>query len=217
MQFADQPLSELAIKLPMATEIFRKNRLDFCCGGKQTLREACVKRNLDLNALVKQLEGLTPKDDPTFSEMPLDKMTFYIVDRYHNDLRRRFPELLALSQKVEQVHAEHSACPTGLFSLLSDMHNEMLMHMLKEENVLFPMIQNGAGHNAFMPIKVMNAEHESHGKQLEEAHRLTSDFVPPEGACGTWRALYAGLEKLEEEIMDHIHLENNILFPRALG
>lgn len=217
MQIADQQLSELAITLPMATEIFRKNRLDFCCGGKQTLREACEKRKLDLNSMVKQLEGLTKKSGPTYEEMPLDEMTAYIVDRYHNDLRRRFPELLALAQKVEQVHGDHSNCPLGLFALLNDMHKEMLMHMMKEENVLFPMIQNGAGHNAFMPIKVMNAEHESHGQQLEEVHRLTSDFTPPEGACGTWRALYSGLEKLEEEIMEHIHLENNILFPRALG
>lgn len=217
MQIADKQLSELAISLPMATEIFRKNRLDFCCGGKQTLREACEKRKLDLNSMVKQLEGLTIKSGPTYEEMPLDEMTAYIVDRYHNDLRRRFPELLALAQKVEQVHGDHPNCPIGLFALLNDMHKEMLMHMMKEENVLFPMIQNGAGHNAFMPIKVMNAEHESHGQQLEEAHRLTSDFTPPEGACGTWRALYTGLEKLEEEIMEHIHLENNILFPRALG
>ncbi len=217
MQIADQQLSELAITLPMATEIFRKNRLDFCCGGKQTLREACEKRKIDLNSMVKQLEGLTKKSGPTYEEMPLDEMTAYIVDRYHNDLRRRFPELLALAQKVEQVHGDHANCPVGLFALLNDMHKEMLMHMMKEENVLFPMIQNGAGHNAFMPIKVMNAEHESHGQQLEEAHRLTSDFTPPEGACGTWRALYSGLEKLEEEIMEHIHLENNILFPRALG
>ncbi len=217
MQIADQQLSELAITLPMATEIFRKNRLDFCCGGKQTLREACEKRKIDLNSMVKQLEGLAKKSGPTYEEMPLDEMTAYIVDRYHNDLRRRFPELLALAQKVEQVHGDHANCPVGLFALLNDMHKEMLMHMMKEENVLFPMIQNGAGHNAFMPIKVMNAEHESHGQQLEEAHRLTSDFTPPEGACGTWRALYSGLEKLEEEIMEHIHLENNILFPRALG
>lgn len=217
MQIADQQLSELAITLPMATEIFRKNRLDFCCGGKQTLREACEKREIDLNSIVKQLEGLSKKSGPTYEEMPLDEMTAYIVDRYHNDLRRRFPELLALAQKVEQVHGDHANCPVGLFALLNDMHKEMLMHMMKEENVLFPMIQNGAGHNAFMPIKVMNAEHESHGQQLEEAHRLTSNFTPPEGACGTWRALYSGLEKLEEEIMEHIHLENNILFPRALG
>lgn len=217
MQYADQSLSELAISLPMATEIFRKNRLDFCCGGKQTLREACEKRKLDLNLMVKELQELSSKTTVGTEEMPLGEMTAYIVERYHQDLRRRFPELLLLSQKVEQVHSEHPQCPLGLSALLKGMHEELLMHMMKEENVLFPMIENGMGHNAFMPIKVMTAEHEAHGQQLEEIHRLTSDFNPPEGACGTWRALYSGLEKLEEELMEHIHLENNILFPQALG
>ncbi len=216
MRFADQPLSELAINIPMATALFRRNRLDFCCGGKQTLREACAKRDLNLLEFEKELEALTTEKDPRLEKMPLPEMTIFIIQRYHDDLRQRIPELLSLAQKVERVHADHSACPKGLSELLEHMLNELQSHMMKEENVLFPMIRAGQGPRAAMPVQVMNAEHDDHGRQLDEVHRLTSDFTTPEGACGTWRALYAGLEKLEEELMDHIHLENNILFPRAL-
>lgn len=216
MKFAQQHLSDLAIALPMATEIFRKNRLDFCCGGKQTLQEACEKKGIDVNTIEKQLESLSPNATPGVETMPLEKLTEHIVDRYHTDLRRRLPELKMLAGRVEQVHGDHPACPRGLLDLLTEMDSELQMHMMKEENVLFPMIKQGKGPHAVMPIKVMTAEHDDHGQQLDDIRRLTSDMCPPEGACGTWRALYSGLEKLEEELMEHIHLENNVLFPNAL-
>jgi regulator of cell morphogenesis and NO signaling len=216
MSFADKQLSELAINIPMATELFRRHRLDFCCGGKQTLREACEKRNINVLEFEKLLDSLISKESEGTKNLPLSEMTEFIVKRYHEDLRKRIPELITLAEKVERVHTDHPACPRGLNELLTNMLNELESHMFKEENILFPMIRAGQGPRAIMPVQVMNQEHDAHGRQLDEVHRLTSDFNPPEGACGTWRALYAGLEKLEEELMDHIHLENNILFPRAL-
>lgn len=217
MKYAEQQLSELAIAFPMATEIFRKNRLDFCCGGKQTLKEACERKNLDLQTIEAQLDALAPQSSSGKESLNLAQLSDHIVERYHEDLRRRLPELLALAQKVERVHGDHPSCPRGLFQFLSQVHSNILMHMMKEENVLFPMIKQGVGHMAIMPIKIMNGEHDTHGLELEEIRKLTSHFTPPEGACGTWRALYAGLEKFEAELMEHIHLENNVLFPRALG
>ena len=100
---------------------------------------------------------------------------------------------------------------------MKHFQDEMFLHMMKEENVLFPLITSGRGHMAHMPIKIMTLDHDNHGKELEQVHAITSDFVPPQDACPTWRALYKGLEKLEEELMDHIHLENHVLFPRALS
>ncbi|MFP5386717.1 MAG: iron-sulfur cluster repair protein YtfE [Bacteriovoracia bacterium] len=217
MNYADQLLSDLAISLPMVTELFRKNRLDFCCGGKQTLKEACERKQIDLNSIVEELKKLQVNQHNDFQEKPLSELTSFIMERYHQDLRRRLPELITLSEKVERVHADHPDCPQGLFELLTHLHDEMLLHMMKEENVLFPIIDAGRGNMAQMPVKVMTSEHDAHGRQLDEIHRLTSDFVPPQDACTTWRALYVGLEKLEEELMEHIHLENNILFPRALA
>ena len=216
MNYGDQLLSELAISIPMATEIFRKNRLDFCCGGKQTLRNACEKKQIKLESIISEIEKLSTKDKSVFQDKPLGELTTFIIQRYHNDLRQRLPELMALSQKVERVHRDHSSCPHGLHDLLSRFHQEMLLHMMKEENVLFPLIDSGRGGIAMMPVKMMTLEHDSHGKELEKIHELTSDFTPPEEACTTWKALYKGLVKLEEELMEHIHLENNILFPRAL-
>lgn len=217
MNYADQLLSDLAIAVPMATEVFRKNRLDFCCGGKQTLKDACAKKQINLEDIVTQITELDGKKQNIHTDLPLSDMTGFIVKRYHEDLRRRLPELVALADKVERVHFDNSDCPHGLKALLSELHSEMLLHMMKEENVLFPLIEAGKGSMALMPVKVMMSEHDSHGRQLDELHRLTNDFVPPEGACTTWRSLYKGLEKLEEELMEHIHLENNILFPRALA
>lgn len=217
MDYRDQLLGDLAIAVPMATELFRKNRLDFCCGGKQTLREACAKKQIDLENIVTQLEQIKTTENKSVTELPLHEMTAYIVNRYHTDLRRRIPELCFLAEKVERVHAEHESCPHGLANLLNELFKEMQLHMMKEENVLFPLINEGRGHMALMPVKVMTSEHESHGRQLEELHRLTSDFTPPEHACNTWRALYRGLEDLEAELMEHIHLENNVLFQRALA
>lgn len=216
MNYEDQFLGELAIKIPMATEIFRKHRLDFCCGGKQTLKEACEKKQINLESIVTELGHLEEKEN-FFEGMPLPALTQFIVKRYHEDLRKRIPELLQLAKKVEAVHADHPLAPKGLFDVLSEFHANMLLHMMKEENVLFPLIESGRGSMAMMPVKVMTLEHDSHGRELELIRSKTNDLIPPEDACTTWKALYKGLQKLEEELMDHIHLENNILFPNALN
>jgi len=216
MNYADQPLAEIAISLPMSTGLFRKHRLDFCCGGKQTLKDACEKNSIYLPAIVLELQLLEKEKNPV-TEKTLKELVPFIIHRYHEDLRKRIPELIMLSEKVERVHMTHPSCPRGLTDLLKQFQDEMFLHMMKEENVLFPLIVSGRGELALMPIKVMSLEHDSHGKQLDEIHKLTTDFNPPIGACVTWVALYNGLAKLEEELMDHIHLENNILFPRALA
>jgi regulator of cell morphogenesis and NO signaling len=215
MNYADRYLSELAISIPMVTELFRKKRLDFCCGGKQTLKEACEKKNIPLALIIEELKQFEAVETKV-SEIPYVEMPKFIVKRYHDDLRRRLPELILLAAKVERVHSDHVDCPHGLESFLKNFSQEMIFHMMKEENVLFPMIESGRGNMANMPVKVMTSEHDSHGKQLEELHRISNDFIPPKDACATWSSLYAGLEILEKELMEHIHLENNILFPWAL-
>lgn len=149
------------------------------------------------------------------SVMPLSEMTDYIVGFYHDRLRLILPELILLAEKVERVHADHHYCPKGLTQHLHEIHRELLDHMMKEEQILFPLIKNGQGHLAFMPIKVMQAEHEIHDAALKKLRMLTFDFKLPEGACGTWNALYKGLSQLEVELMEHIHLENSNLFVRA--
>lgn len=217
MNYANESLSEIVLKIPMASELFRKNRLDFCCGGKKSLKDACEARSLNMNEIISELEKLGTKGKSAVEELSLDEMTAFIIDRYHEDLRRRIPELLFLAEKVERVHKDNSDCPHGLAELLQNLRDEMFSHMMKEENILFPMIDSGRGNQAGMPINRMMFEHDSHGKELEKLHELTQSFTPPEGACTTWKTLYRGLQDLEAELMEHIHLENNILFPRALN
>lgn len=217
MLYAEKTLSELAIDLPLATEIFRKNRLDFCCGGRQTLKKACEIKQLNLESIINQLASLEAEKTFDTKESDPGKVTDFIEERYHADLRMRLPELITLANRVEQVHADHPSCPHGLGSLLDNFFSDMSMHMQKEEGILFPLIRQGNGAMASMPIQVMMSEHESHGSELNQIHLLTNDFQPPEGACGTWRALYSGLDRLEAELMEHIHLENNVLFPRVLS
>lgn len=217
MNYENETLSDLAINIPMASDLFRKNRLDFCCGGKQLLKDACIKMKININDIVDELQKLSLKEKISAEVRPLNEITSFIVRRYHDDLRRRIPELVMLAQKVERVHGDKAGCPNGLAELLRNLQEEMFSHMMKEENVLFPLIDSGRGNLAFMPIKVMTADHDTHGRELDKIHELTSSFTPPEEACGTWRTLYKGLMELEAELMEHIHLENNILFPRALA
>jgi len=138
----------------------------------------------------------------------------HILARYHAVHREQLPELIRLARKVEQVHGERADCPHGLADHLEAMAQELESHMRKEEAVLFPMFARGQGRMAGMPIGVMRAEHDSHGAELRRLAELTNDIAAPQGACTTWRALYAGLRTFREDLMAHIHTENNILFER---
>lgn len=210
-------LSQWALNVPGATAVLRKHRLDFCCGGKVSLEEACRERNIDVNTVLAELEALeVTQENKDWANKPLNEIADHVTEFYHKRLRAMFPELIWLADKVEKVHADHPQTPKGLAAHLQEMHSDMLDHMAKEEQILFPLIKNGQGTNAYMPIKVMQEDHVSHGEGLKKLRQLAFDFTAPEGACGTWRSLYKGLDLLEMELMDHIHLENNILFMRAL-
>ena len=124
------------------------------------------------------------------------------------------PELIRLASRVEQVHGDREGCPHGLAEHLNTMAQELESHMRKEEMVLFPLIVRGQGARAGMPIGVMRAEHDEHGAALQRLYELTNDITLPRGACTTWHALYAGLKAFRDDLVTHIHIENNILFER---
>lgn len=213
--FADRTIGEIAATLPGATAIFRRHKLDFCCGGGVSLAEAATKRAAPLHEIETALAGLAP------SEMALPQSTAALIDlieqRYHATHRRELPELIALSRRVERVHAGNPDVPAGLADLLTTMEAELSDHMAKEERVLFPMMRRGGHPMIAQPIAMMRDEHDDHGEHLEAMDGLTHGGVVPEGACNTWRALYAGTRKLAEDLTEHVHIENNILFPRFVG
>lgn len=211
-------LAELAVKEPAASKVFQRYRLDFCCHGNRPLQEACDEYGLAPESVLAEIESEVRKGGEVsrWEERPLAEVIAYIVNYYHRRLREELPLLVAMASRVEQVHIEKAACPRGLAGHLEFMHISVLEHLFKEEAVLFPMIKSGAGSRAAAPVHMMEIEHEDHGESLRMIRDLTSNLTLPPEACATWAALYRRLEEFETELMEHIHLENNILFRRAL-
>ena len=138
----------------------------------------------------------------------------HILSRYHEVHRQQLPELISLARRVESVHQGHPDVPAGLAHFLEQMEGDLVSHMLKEENILFPLLRNG-GHPMVMgPIGVMRHEHLEHGDRLERLAELTCNYTPPLGACNSWQTLYAGLRGLTDDLQQHIQLENEVLFPQ---
>jgi regulator of cell morphogenesis and NO signaling len=214
-------VSEIASHHPLATRIFARHRIDFCCGGGRPLGEVCQSIGLDGPAIVAEIEQVLasgPDTDAQWDTAPLDELIEHILSTYHRSLDEELPRLEAMLRKVKKVHGEKD--PERLAELLDvflGLRAELTEHMMKEEQILFPMIQAGHGSGAAGPVSVMEHEHESAGNALRQMRSLTDDYTPRSDACNTWRALWAGLEQLEVDLHQHIHLENNILFPRALA
>ena len=213
---ATRPLGHLARDLPGATAVFRRHRLDFCCGGETTLEAAARAQQLDTAEIERELlalNGQTPTDTPHDPDALID----LIVSRFHDVHRRELPELITLAAKVERVHQSHPDVPAGLAALLQKMQDELQAHMQKEEQILFPMMRRNPGGFLAPPIARMREEHDDHGLMLQRVQDLTHDLRLPAEACNTWRALYAGLDKFVADFMQHVHTENNILFPQFEG
>ncbi|MBI2255499.1 MAG: iron-sulfur cluster repair protein YtfE [Proteobacteria bacterium] len=204
-------IGEIAAALPGATGVFRSFKLDFCCGGNVTLADAVTKRGVDLLPVLDALRSLDQSADHPLPEAA-DNLIDYIQSRYHDTHRREIPELIRLSRKVESVHAEHPDAPRGLADMLAEVLDDLEMHMMKEEAVLFPMLRRGGQISVIHPIAQMRIEHERHGQHLSRLEEIAQGFRAPEGACRSWQALYLGLSKLVDDLIEHIHIENNILF-----
>lgn len=211
-------LAELAVKHPAASRVFYRHGLDFCCHGNRPLDDACAELGLVSESVMAEIasEDLFCGDRPRWEKHPLPELMAHIVNDYHRRLREEIPLLVEMAARVEKVHREKDSCPAGLTLHLENIHRAVLDHLAKEETILFPMIEEGRGSRAAAPIHVMEIEHEDHGENLRRTRLLTANLTPPAEACGTWKALYLRLAEFEAELMEHIHLENNILFRRAL-
>ena len=155
----------------------------------------------------------TPPHDATIPEST-DEIIDYILERFHNGHRRDLPGLIVLARKVESVHGSHPEAPKGLADFLDEVAESLEGHMQKEEQILFPMLRNGGHPMISHPIAMMRMEHDDHTANLDNLLALTNGLKAPEGACGSWRALYEGLGELSAELNEHIRIENEVLFPR---
>lgn len=214
MPLEEQSLGEIARNLPGATRLFRRFDMDFCCGGERSLREEAMRKGARLAEVVSALEAL--KNDGSqendWNKVTAKELIAHILRRFHLRHREQLPELIRLAEKVERVHADHPNVPKGLAVHLAIMHLELEDHMKKEEQVLFPMLMRGQGRMAGGPIACMEREHVQHDEALEKMLMLAHRLELPQDACNSWRALYLGLGELRDDLMEHIHLENNILF-----
>ncbi len=211
----DRSLGDLARSIPGATAIFHRHQLDFCCGGKQTLRHASAPLDLDGVAVAMELAALMDQPDATgrdWRDASARELIDHIQTRFHDRHRQQLPELIRLALRVETVHAKRPECPLGLADHLEDMLQALESHMQKEERILFPLLTQGVPPLGLAPVEMMRYEHDDHGLALARMVRLAHGLKQPQGACNSWRALLTGLNTLREDLMEHIHLENNVLF-----
>ncbi|WP_017999254.1 iron-sulfur cluster repair di-iron protein [Paracoccus sp. N5] len=207
---------DIAARLPGAAQIFRDADISFCCGGALSLADAAAKAGLDLAALTAALQALIDRagrDAPQATP----ELIAHILDRYHATHREEMNFLVQLANRVETVHGDHDEAPLGLTEILLALRDDLETHMSKEENLLFPAMLQGAGAVLAEPVRVMAEEHAVTSDLLRRIEHVTHGLTLPEGACGSWTALYTGLRKLCDDVVAHIHLEETVLFPRALA
>lgn len=217
---SDRTLGELVAEIPSAAQIFHQRGLDYCCGGERSLEQACASAGLDPRVVLAEIQASTAAGDRNevrWAERPLGEIVQHILERYHGPLKAELPRIVELARRVERSHADKPDLPAGLAAHLEDVRAAVDLHLAKEEQILFPLITSGRGHTAYMPVQVMVQEHEDHAKNLCRIRELTNELKVPDYACASWRELYRALGQLQVDLMDHIHLENNVLFPRALA
>lgn len=215
-----------------AADVFSNYGIDFCCGGKISVTEACSASKCDVDQVVQELESLknqTGSAVHNFDSWNIGFLADYIQNTHHQYVSMAIPQILPLAQKVADVHGEHHVEVIRINELFQDLAEELLQHMQKEEQILFPYIKKIVSGNSDgkctdpecfgsigSPISVMEAEHENAGDILKELFRLSNGYQVPEDACNTFRVLFGKLKEFENDLHRHIHLENNILFPKAL-
>lgn len=222
---ASETVGEIVAANPSTARLFERYGIDYCCGGNRPLAEACSEKGLSVEEISRELMDSGPATQQRdWRSAPLSELIAHIVATHHSYLRTELPEIERKIDKVREAHTErHGETLSALREVFRALKGELTEHMMKEERILFPVIERmeatsslamprGAIHQ---PIRVMEHEHDSAGKALLEMRRLTSGFALPDDACNTFRVLYRQIEDLESDLHLHIHLENNILFPRA--
>ena len=221
----DRTVGEIVAESPTLARVFQSFKIDFCCQGGRTLREACELKGIAAESVMEQLEaGMLEKGDTSENPalLPPVELIEHIVSTHHAYLRSELPRLHAMTERVARVHGGHTPSLVEVHEIFTEMAAELDSHLMKEEGILFPaiveMVENGATALPMDgPIACMLHEHDDAGSALSRLRALTNGFTPPPEACNTYRALFAGLLELEDDLHRHIHLENSVLFPAALA
>ncbi|MCA9563991.1 MAG: iron-sulfur cluster repair di-iron protein [Myxococcales bacterium] len=215
---SEESLGNMAARIPGASRVFMRHHIDFCCRGKRSLAEACDEHGLDLEFVLGQLESVCDRksDEVDWRTQNESAIISHIIETYHKPLKEELPRLNAMAEKVASVHLDKDQRLEEIRRVLLGVSEELLAHMEKEERVLFPWIRSGREPLPIAPIRVMLIEHADAGEALERLAELTEGYNPPHEACATWRAFYLGLRQFAEDLQQHVHLENNVLFPKVV-
>jgi regulator of cell morphogenesis and NO signaling len=232
MTAATQTVREIALEQPTAIRVFEQFGIDYCCGGRRPLAEACVAGSLEIDSVIAALEAAAQKTGPSvenWAGKSLVSLSSHIVATHHAYVKRELPRLALLAQKVVNRHGSTKTELPAIATTLMQLDEELTQHLAKEEAILFPYVASleqsisfgtAKPHSCFgtvaNPIAMMTQEHDAAGTLIGEIRRLSDNFTTPEDACPTFHAFYDGLREFEQDLHQHIHLENNILFPRAI-
>jgi len=226
---ANSLVRDIVNELPKASDLFKKNRIDFCCGGNIPLSQAAEQNELNLDNLIEELKDVfekyenTEKNVDVWTDSDSHTIINHVINNYHRVSEEELAMLSPYVTKVSRVHGEHHPELIKMNELFYEFKKELLEHMAKEEEIVFPLIKQLADGTAANPeeaikmIVELEKEHDHAGELLRQIRAVTSDFALPLDACGTYRLVYARLEALESLTFMHVHLENNILFPRYLN
>jgi len=223
---------DYAIESPQTIPVFEKLGIDFCCGGNRPLDEVCAAANLNLDEVLRALESATAEpvrpSDRELRSGSLAELISHIVRTHHAFVRAQIPEIERLLDKVHSKHGANHAELTPIRDVFHGLGQELMLHLMKEENILFPYIErmeeSGVQREPILPppfgtvanpVRMMEHEHDDAGAALRSLRKTSGDYTPPADACTSFRALYTALANFERDLHQHIHLENNVLFPRA--
>jgi regulator of cell morphogenesis and NO signaling len=227
----DKTVAQIVTENIKTADVFKKNGIDFCCGGNVNVTKVCERKGLSVDTIIEELNNSISEKSMAhdYNSWELDFLIDFIVNTHHSYVRGNAELMLQYTQRVATVHGENHSEVVEINRLAYDLVAELGPHLLKEENILFPyvkelvsakrnndpIIQAGFGSVA-SPIQVMRNEHDAAGDIIKEIARLSNNFTPPADACNTYRAMYSKLEEFQNDLFQHIHLENNVLFPKAI-
>jgi regulator of cell morphogenesis and NO signaling len=234
---SSKTVREIAVEIPSATRVFEKLGIDYCCGGGKQLVEVCEKQKLAVEEVLRDLEAAESsrlarnENGKDWSKEPLADIIDEIVGKHHAYVRAESPRLLALAEKVASKHGPAHPEAVRVHEIFSDLANELSLHLMKEEQILFPyvirmeesvvakepVIPASCFGTVQNPIRMMVSEHDGAGEALRALREVTKEYKIPEDACTSYRTLYNGLIEFEADLHQHIHMENNILFQRAIA
>ncbi len=232
-EYKTRTLSEIVTDNFHAAVVFEKYNLDYCCRGKRQFEDACKENSIDPNSVIIDLEKINNNvtvNEQNYDEWELDFLIDYIVNNHHQYIRRMIPIIADHGEKAAVAHGENHPELLKISEIFAIIYKDLRQHMLKEEQILFPFIKqivqakknNGETEKPYFgsvqhPIRMLEAEHENAGDGFNEIKRLGKNYIIPADACPTYSAFYNALMEFEKDLHKHIHLENNILFPKAIA